>query len=31
MNEENSRELIQQTYDLSKQLGAFISSLKIRV
>lgn len=31
VNEENSRRLIQQTYDLSKQLGAFISSLKKKV
>ena len=31
INEENSRRLIQQTYDLSKQLGAFILSLKKKV
>ena len=31
INEENFSLLLQQTYDLSKQLGAFISSLKKRV
>jgi hypothetical protein len=31
INEENFSLLLQQTYDLSKQLGAFISSLRKRV
>jgi four helix bundle protein len=31
INEEKSSSLLQQTYDLSKQLGAFISSLRKRV
>ena len=31
INEENFGSLLQQTYDLSKQLGSFISSLKKKV
>ena len=31
INEENFSLLLQQTYDLSKQLGAFISSLRKRI